>query len=123
MWPCQRVGFPVADAWREGLQIDRNGLCPCDSRLLVKAYWNLPLRAYSGVITGMSEADQSLRDTAIRQRRLDLAKKAFREFYAQCFWSYREDAEMTENKIEFVIRGLREHGGLAGYQVAAELCH
>jgi hypothetical protein len=96
---------------------------PAISRLLVKAHWNLPLRAYSGVITGMSEADQSLRDTAIRQRRLDLAKKAFREFYAQCFWSYREDAEITEDKIEFVIRGLREHGGLAGYQVAAELCH
>jgi hypothetical protein len=46
----------------------------------------------------------------------------FREFYAQCFWSYREDAEITEDKIPFVIRGLREHGGLAGYQVAAELC-
>jgi hypothetical protein len=68
----------------------------------------------------MSETDQSLRDTAVRQHRLDLAKKAFREFYAQCFWSYREDAEITEDKIAFVIRGLREHGGLAGYKVAAE---
>jgi hypothetical protein len=70
----------------------------------------------------MSETDQSLRDTEVRQRRLDLARKAFREFYAQCFWSYREDAEITEDKIAFVIRGLREHGGLAGYKVAAELC-
>ena len=70
-------------------------------------------------------ADQSLpvSDTAVRQRRLDLAKKAFREFYAQCFWSYREETEITEDKIAFVIRGLREHGGLAGYQIAAELCH
>jgi hypothetical protein len=41
----------------------------------------------------------------------------------QCFWSYREDAEITEDKIPFVIRGLREHGGLAGYEIAAELCH
>jgi hypothetical protein len=70
----------------------------------------------------MGETDQSLRDTANRQRRLDLARKAFREFYAQCFWSYREDAEITEDKIAFVVRGLREPGGLAGYQVAAELC-
>lgn len=70
----------------------------------------------------MSETDQSLCDTAVRQRRLDLARKAFREFYAQCFWSYREDADITEDKIGFVIRGLREHGGLAGYEVAAELC-
>jgi hypothetical protein len=70
----------------------------------------------------MSETGQSLRETALRQRRLALAKKAFREFYAQCFWSYREDTEITEDKIAFVVRGLREHGGLAGYQVAAELC-
>jgi hypothetical protein len=70
----------------------------------------------------MDETDQSLCDTTDRQRQLDLAKKAFREFYAQCFWSYREDAEITADKIAFVIRGLREHGGLAGYQIAAELC-
>ena len=70
----------------------------------------------------MSELGQSLRDNPLRQRRLDLARQAFREFYAQCFWSYREDAEITEDKIAFVIRGLREHGGLAGYQTAAELC-
>jgi hypothetical protein len=56
-----------------------------------------------------------------RQRRLELARQAFQEFYAQCFWSYRPDAEITEEKIPFVIRGLREHGGLAGYRVAAEL--
>ena len=73
----------------------------------------------------MDETEQSLpaSDTAARQRRLELARKAFKEFYAQCFWSYREDAEITEQKIPFVIRGLREHGGLAGYQIAAELCH
>jgi hypothetical protein len=29
--------------------------------------------------------------------------------------------EITEDKIPFVVRGLREHGGLAGYQRAAEL--
>jgi hypothetical protein len=72
----------------------------------------------------VNETEQSLRgsDAAARKRRLELARKAFREFYAQCFWSYREDADITEDKIPFVIRGLREHGGLAGYQVAAELC-
>lgn len=57
-----------------------------------------------------------------RQRRLELARKAFRDFHALCFWSYREDAEITEDKIPFIVRGLREHGGAAGYRVAAELC-
>jgi len=70
----------------------------------------------------MSETDQSLRDPAVRQPQLELARKAYREFYAQCFWSYRENADITEDKIPFVIRGLRAHGGLAGYRVAAELC-
>ena len=57
-----------------------------------------------------------------RRCRLELARSAFREFHAQCFWSYRPDAEMTEEKIPLVVRGLREHGGLAGYRIAAELC-
>jgi len=60
--------------------------------------------------------------SAARQRRLELARKAFTDFYAQCFWSYREDAEITEDRIPFVIQGLRKHGGLPGYRRAAELC-
>jgi len=49
------------------------------------------------------------------ERGLELARKAFKEFYAQCFWSYREDTEITEAKIPFVIRGLRELGGLLAW--------
>ncbi len=57
-----------------------------------------------------------------RERRLELARQAFKEFYAQCFWSYREDLEITEDKIPFVIRGLRRHGGHKGYRIVADLC-
>jgi len=75
----------------------------------------------------MNERDPQLpageAEAAVAQRRLELARQAFKDFYAQCFWSYRADAEITEDKIPFVIRGLREHGGLAGYRVAAKLCH
>jgi hypothetical protein len=60
--------------------------------------------------------------TPASERRLELARKAFKDFYAQCFWSYRPDAEITEDKVGFVIRGLREHGGITGYRVATELC-
>lgn len=69
-----------------------------------------------------SRATASPDEAAARLRRLELARKAYRDFYAQCFWSYREDAEITEEKIPFVIRRLREHGGHAGYRIAAELC-
>jgi hypothetical protein len=61
-------------------------------------------------------------DPVARQRRLDLARKAFKEFYAQCFWSYREDAEITEEDIPWVLRELRHNGGHRGYRVAGEIC-
>jgi hypothetical protein len=34
-------------------------------------------------------------DAEARRRRLELARQAFKEFYAQCFWSHREGAEIT----------------------------
>ena len=72
----------------------------------------------------MNETEQSLpaSDTAARQCRLELARKAFKEFYAQCFWSYREDAEITEEDIPWVLRELRLNGGHRGYRVAGEIC-
>ncbi len=57
-----------------------------------------------------------------RARRLDLARMAFKEFSAQCFWSWNEHAEITEATIPLIIRGLRLHGGHKGYEIAAKLC-
>ncbi len=65
---------------------------------------------------------QPASDIAARQRRLELARKAFKEFSAQCFWSASADWEITEEDIPLVIRGLRRHGGQKGYRLAAELC-
>ncbi len=72
----------------------------------------------------MNETEQSLpaSNTAARQRRLELARKAFKEFYAQCFWSYREVAEITDEDIPWVLRELRLNGGHRGYRVAGEIC-
>ena len=53
--------------------------------------------------------------------RVALAQQAYRDFYAQCFWSCRPDLEITEDKIPMVIRGLRENAGRKGYQIAALL--
>ncbi len=58
-----------------------------------------------------------------RQRRLELARRAFQEFYAQCFWSAPADFEVTEADIPIIVRGLRLHGGHKGYRIVAELCH
>ena len=71
-------------------------------------------RLYTGIMSEQNEIK--------RERRLELARNAYREFFAQCFWSYREDLEITEDKIPLVIRGLRLHGGHKGYRIVAELC-
>jgi hypothetical protein len=58
----------------------------------------------------------------VRQRRLELARRAFKEFYIQCFWSWQENPEITEETIPLIVRALRIHGGAKGYELAAELC-
>jgi len=72
----------------------------------------------------MNETRQSLpeNDAEARQRRLELARRAFKEFSAQCFWSAPADMQITEQDVRFIIRGLRLHGGHKGYRIAAELC-
>jgi hypothetical protein len=59
---------------------------------------------------------------AARQRRLELARQGFREFFAQCFWPSDPNLEIREEHIPFVIRGLRHYGGQKGYRMAAQLC-
>ena len=76
----------------------------------------IPPKAYSTV---MSESEKLERDCA---RRVDLARKAFKEYFALCFWSSDPNREIHEEDIPFVIRGLRHYGGHRGYRIAAELC-
>ena len=59
--------------------------------------------------------------TTAQSDRLKLAQQAFRDYFAQCFWSSDPDLQITEDLIPFVIRGLRHYGGHKGYKVAAEL--
>ena len=57
-----------------------------------------------------------------RQRRLELARQAFKEFYALCFWSADPDLVVEEQHIPLIVRNLRLHGGHKGFRLAAELC-
>jgi hypothetical protein len=57
-----------------------------------------------------------------RDRRVQLAQRAYRDFHPLCFWSYRPDLVITEDKIPFVVRGLRKYGGHKGYMIVAQLC-
>ncbi len=50
------------------------------------------------------------------------ARRAFREFRAQCFWYLRPDLIVTLEDIPEIVRGLRQHGGRKGFRIAARLC-
>jgi len=50
------------------------------------------------------------------------ARRAFREFQAQCFWYLRPDLVVTLDDIPEIVRGLRLHGGRKGFLIADRLC-
>lgn len=62
------------------------------------------------------------REDARNMVRVREARKAFREFHAQCFWFMREDMVVTLQDIPEVVRGLRLNGGRRGFLLAAILC-
>ena len=50
------------------------------------------------------------------------ARKAFKQFYTQCFWYLREDMTITLNDVPEIITGLKRHGGRRGFLIASKLC-
>jgi hypothetical protein len=74
--------------------------------------------AFPFYVSGMETTAQTQTE---RERRLELARQAFRDFYAQCFWSADPALVVEEQHIPFVVRGLRLHGGHKGYRLAAQL--
>ncbi|MCY4660853.1 MAG: hypothetical protein OXF93_13720 [Acidobacteria bacterium] len=50
------------------------------------------------------------------------ARRAFRDFYSQCFWYLNPDMQVTLRDVPEIARGLRQNGGRKGYLVAARLC-
>ncbi|WP_419857811.1 hypothetical protein [Candidatus Palauibacter irciniicola] len=61
-------------------------------------------------------------ETAREMVRVREARRAFREFYATCFWSYRPDLQIGLNDVEWVAETLRRNGNLAAWQAASRLC-
>jgi hypothetical protein len=50
------------------------------------------------------------------------ARRAYRRFYSQCFWSYAPDLRITAADVPWVAEQLRRHGGREAWDVAARLC-
>jgi hypothetical protein len=68
------------------------------------------------------ESDMNTIQPSAESGRLELARAAFRDFYAQCFWYLRRDMVVTSADVDEIARGLRQHGGRQGFLLAARLC-
>lgn len=60
--------------------------------------------------------------TARAMVRVREARRAFRDFHAQCFWSYDPAYRVTEKDVAWIAEGLMEHGGWRGWEIGARLC-
>jgi hypothetical protein len=50
------------------------------------------------------------------------ARRAFKKFYARCFWSFRKEMLITMDDIPWVVGQLRKHGNREAWDVAEKLC-
>ena len=71
---------------------------------------------------GKKSRRQLSSDDARDMVRVRELRRAFREFYARCFWFMRPDAHLTLDDLSEVVRGLRANGGREGFRRAARLC-
>jgi len=61
-------------------------------------------------------------EQATQMVKLREARRAYRRFHTACFWSSEPDYRITAKDLDWVIRGLMEFGGRAGWEIGARLC-
>jgi hypothetical protein len=50
------------------------------------------------------------------------ARRAYRQFYAHCFWSYDPDLKIAAADVPWVAEQLMKHGGRKAWEIGAKLC-
>ena len=61
-------------------------------------------------------------ETAREMVRLREARRAFRRFQAQCFWSCDPEYSITQRDVPWVAEQLMKFGGRSGWEQGARLC-
>lgn len=61
-------------------------------------------------------------ETARAMVRVREARRAYRRFHAQCFWSFDPDYRVGLSDVDWVVDRLRRHGGRSAWEVAGKLC-
>lgn len=83
------------------------------------------VRAYLakiGSVGGRKSRRELKTDTARAMVRLREARRAFRQFHTQCFWSADPEYIVMAADIPWVAERLMTHGGRRGWEVGARLC-
>lgn len=50
------------------------------------------------------------------------ARRAYRKFHTQCFWSFDPSYTVTLKDVFWVAERLRTYGGAEGYRLGSHLC-
>jgi len=61
-------------------------------------------------------------ETARAMVRVREARRAYRRFHAECFWSFDPEYRIGSGDVAWVAEQLRRHGGRAAWNAAGALC-
>jgi len=61
-------------------------------------------------------------DDARAMVRVREARRAFKQYYVSCFWSYAPDLHIGKDDLTWVAEQLKKHGGRAAWEAGAKLC-
>jgi hypothetical protein len=61
-------------------------------------------------------------ETARKMVLVRQARRAFRRFHTQCFWSFDPDYKIGTSDVEWVGDQLMKHGGREAWETGARLC-
>ena len=61
-------------------------------------------------------------ETARAMVRVREARRVYRRFHAECFWSFDPDYRIELSDVDWVAEQLRRHGGRDAWEIARKLC-
>lgn len=61
-------------------------------------------------------------ETARTMVKIREARRAYRVFFAQCFWSYDPNFKITAQDVPWVALQLMKQGGRRAWEVGSRLC-
>lgn len=61
-------------------------------------------------------------ETARAMVRVREARRLYRRFHTECFWSFDPEYKIGPSDVHWVAAQLRRHGGREAWQAAVKLC-